>query len=147
MTGFMDLDKTEEPGIKEENCQLAVPKRKDKERKPKILKLNSSGKSGNDRKEENIDENFSEGRHVNTLVASFQELDEKIKSLMEKGDPSENPSTCFCKVCGQRGATQSLKDHIEAKHLEGISLPCNICEKVFKSRVSLRMHKSRTHKV
>ena len=110
MTGFMDLEKAEEPKIKEENCQTAVPKKK--ERKPKILKPNSTGgKSGNKGKEENTVENFSEGSHINTLVASFQELDEKIKSLMGKGDPSEIQSTCFCKVCGQRGATQSLKDH------------------------------------
>ena len=27
-----------------------------------------------------------------------------------------------------------MKDHIEANHLEGISLPCNYCDKIFRSR-------------
>ena len=138
ITGLMA--KSKEPDIKEEKAVM-------KNRKAKVIKQRStSGKSGNDVKEENAVENISEGKHIETLVESFQELDEKIMSLMEKGDQYEKENIYYCNVCGQRGMKYSLKDHIEAKHLEGISLPCNICEKVFKSRVSLRMHKSRTHK-
>ena len=135
----------EEPDIKQENCQKTALKKKVKNRKAKIIEQSST--SGNDGKEENAAENISEGKHIETLVKSFQEIDEKIKSLIEKGDSFEKETNYFCKVCGQRGVKNSLKDHIEAKHLEGTSLPCNLCVKVFKSRVSLRMHKSRTHKI
>ena len=138
ITGF--AAKSKEPDAKEVKAVL-------KNRKEKVIKQSSTkGNSGNDGKEENAVENTSEGKHIETLVNSFQVLDEKIMSLLEKGDPSEKENIYYCNVCGLRGMKNSLKDHVEAKHLEGISLPCNICEKAFKSRVSLRMHKSRMHK-
>ena len=45
------------------------------------------------------------------------------------------------KVCGKEGAGIAIRDHIEANHLEGVSLPCNICGKEFRSRMTLRRHK------
>ena len=135
ITGFMA--KSKEPVAKEEKAGL-------KNRKAKAIKQSST--NGNPGNEENAVEKTSEGKHIETLVQSFQELDEKIMSLLEKGDPSERENIYYCNVCGLRGMKNSLKDHVETKHLEGISLPCNMCEKAFKSRVSLRMHKSRMHK-
>ena len=38
-----------------------------------------------------------------------------------------------------------IKKHIESNHVEGICVPCNLCEKTFRSRDSLRMHKRRNH--
>jgi len=52
----------------------------------------------------------------------------------------------ICKVCGKEGEGRNLKDHIESKHLEGIVIPCNFCRKTFKTRNSLRYHKSQFHK-
>ena len=46
-----------------------------------------------------------------------------------------------CKVCGKEGMGSAIKDHIEANHIEGIVLPCNLCEKTFRSRKTLREHK------
>ena len=46
----------------------------------------------------------------------------------------------ICKVCGKEGRQSNIRDHIEANHLEGIVLPCNLGEKTFRSRVSLRHH-------
>ena len=83
-----------------------------------------------------------------------QELDEKVKSMIEKsgtrmqvGKTNETKRVCICKMCGKQGRWVAIRDHIEAKHLEGVSLACNQCEKTFGSRHNLRMHKSLNHKV
>ena len=74
----------------------------------------------------------------------FEELEERVKSMMEKSKnslPYRNQKADICKVCGKEGMSNAIKDHIEANHLEGIVIPCNICEKTFRSRASLRPHK------
>ena len=52
----------------------------------------------------------------------------------------------LCKVCGKEGSMQNIMSHIEANHISGISIPCDLCEKHFMSRYSLRIHKSRDHR-
>ena len=49
----------------------------------------------------------------------------------------------ICKVCGKATA---ITNHIEANHLDGVSVPCNLCEKILRSRAALRTHISRYHK-
>ena len=82
----------------------------------------------------------------NPTSGDLQELDEKVKSMMEK---SQNLTQCtsrgtrkadICKVCGKEGEGINIRDHIESNHLEGISLPCNTCGNTFRSRQSLRKH-------
>ena len=47
----------------------------------------------------------------------------------------------------EKGANhKNMKDHIEANHLEGISVPCNLCEEVFRSRHSKANHVSLFHR-
>ena len=46
-----------------------------------------------------------------------------------------------CKVCGKEGFSTQIKDHIEANHIEGIVIPCNLCDKTFRSRNNFRQHK------
>ena len=87
----------------------------------------------------------------------MQALDEKVKSIMAKsqnkikigtklnGTPMYGRSF-ICKVCGKEGQFTNIRDHIEAKHLEGISIPCNFCERTCISRYSLRYHTRRNHK-
>ena len=80
----------------------------------------------------------------NFVSEDLQELDEKVKSMMEKGQQiSSNGKnkTKICKLCGKEGQYVAIRDHIEANHLEGVSLPCNVCEKIFRSRMILRKHK------
>ena len=86
----------------------------------------------------------------------LQALDEKVKSMMEKGQkmiicgktargtPIQNTSS-ICKVCGKEGIKTSIRNHIESKHLEGICIPCDFCGNIFSSRASLNIHKSRYH--
>ena len=54
--------------------------------------------------------------------------------------------TGICKVCGKEGSLSLIKQHIETNHLEGISIPCAMCEKVFSSRNGLSQHKSKFHR-
>ena len=78
------------------------------------------------------------------------ELDEKCNSMMEKTSKKKENSThplYRCKVCGKEAIIGDLKKHIEANHLEGVSIPCNSCEKTFRSRASLAMHIRRNHKI
>ena len=78
--------------------------------------------------------------------ADFKELDERVKSMMEKSQNKYDNGQHLadrCKVCGKEGKGGNIKDHIEANHLHGIVIPCNLCDKTFRSRNSLRIHKSR----
>ena len=67
-------------------------------------------------------------------VEGFQELDEKCNAIMEKTDKRQANGfpLYLCKVCGKEEIKSAIVKHIENKHVEGISIPCNICEKVFR---------------
>ena len=77
------------------------------------------------------------------------ELEETVKSMIGKsqnlyqGGKYGKELASICKVCGKEGRSNALKDHIETNHLEGIIVPCDLCEKTFRSRDSLRHHKKR----
>ena len=79
----------------------------------------------------------------NAFSGDVDELEVRVKSMMEK---SKNKSfggdqlADICKVCGKEGRGSAIKDHIEANHLEGIIIPCNLCDKTFRSRNALRHH-------
>ena len=82
----------------------------------------------------------------NFVSGDLQELDEKVKSMMEKttkqipNGAQKMAYVYICKVCGKEGQGIAIRDHIEGNHLEGVSLPCNVCGKVYRSRASLRKH-------
>ena len=82
----------------------------------------------------------------NFTSGDLQLLDEKVKSMMEKSQnliPHKQHGTqkaYICKLCGKEGAGIAIRDHIEANHLEGVSLPCNVCGKECRSRMILRKH-------
>jgi len=71
------------------------------------------------------------------------ELDEQVKSMMTKSEnmlPNGRQKADICNVCGKEGKGNAIKDHIEANHLEGVSIPCKDCEKTFRTRNGLRKH-------
>ena len=94
---------------------------------------------------------FKRQKSENTTVAipgnfsgDLDELDEKVKSMMEKSQNRVAGRSEFadrCQVCGKEGQGRNIKDHIEANHLEGIIIPCNLCDKTFRSRNGFRKHK------
>ena len=89
---------------------------------------------------------------TNQFSGDLAALDQKVKSMMERsqnmisngkqadGTP-KRATALICKVCGKEGAPNSMRHHIEANHLEGISIPCDYCGKIYSSRASLSDHK------
>ena len=76
----------------------------------------------------------------------LQQLDETVKSMMETSQQMFQYGKQGmkhgkqCKVCGKEGRANTIRQHIEANHLEGVSIPCNHCDKIFRSRPSLSQH-------
>ena len=80
----------------------------------------------------------------NNFSGDLVELEERVKSMMEKSQDrmvGRRGFVYICKVCGKEDEGSHMKDHIEANHLEGIIIPCNHCEKTFRSRNGLRLHR------
>ena len=85
----------------------------------------------------------------NNFSGDHYQLQEMVMSMMEKSDnnyPNQNIKADRCKICGKEGKGNAIKNHIEANHIEGIALPCSLCEKTFRSRNALKMHIRFHHK-
>ena len=85
---------------------------------------------------------------ANEHPALIQKLDERINTFMTKSSRKNKHGQPFyvCNVCGKEDIHGHMKVHIEANHLEGISVPCSFCEKMFGSRNAKATHISRYHK-
>ena len=97
---------------------------------------------------QNVDKNVGKMGLTSNFSGDLQELDNKTNTMMVK---SSNKSVRgkrlhTCTVCGKESEITQLKNHIEANHLKGISVPCNLCNKTFKSRNALSIHKHSNHK-
>ena len=82
---------------------------------------------------------------VGTIAMNSDEIvkiDEKIKEYIDRDDQG----IYKCTYCGKIGDKfkSHMKNHIET-HLEGLSFPCHLCDKIFRSRNSLFIHKHRIH--
>ena len=135
MKGFMESTEESQP----RNLLLPV-KPKTETEKPKITKFATANKEST-----TVVDEIKPKIEADVKAATaelFQEIDAKIKPFLVKDDLRRGFS---CKVCGKHGDSGTIKDHIEAIHLEGISLPCNFCKTMLKSRSSLKMHKRRHH--
>ena len=71
--------------------------------------------------------------HIDTTTKA------KIQSLMEKGTGGYS-----CNNCGYISKIKShMQEHVE-KHIEGLEYPCDSCNKIMRSSLSLRNHKQKT---
>ena len=64
----------------------------------------------------------------------LEDLEEKVVSMMKKSQNlclKGKQKAYISKVCGKEAKGRDIKDHIEANHLHGIAIPCNLCEKTF----------------
>ena len=82
---------------------------------------------------------------VNTDVnlENISEVNERIEQNIVKN----LDGTYSCQICGKNSGKWKthIKNHIET-HLEGLCFNCPMCEKTFRSRPSLAMHKHKNHK-
>ena len=71
-------------------------------------------------------------------TSNLEEVDQKIEELTDRVN-----GVWTCKACGKTSQRKlQLGWHIET-HLDGLSFPCNECDKTFRSRSSLHSHKFR----
>ena len=83
-----------------------------------------------------------------SISVDLEGLDDQINSMIsltEKVDHA-NRKMVTCNVCGNEGPRAFVVRHIEAKHITGVSHPCDICGKTARSRNALIVHKSTYHK-
>ena len=88
-------------------------------------------------------ENLQAGQAKLQFSGELQDLEEKVKSLMEiteKLVPNGKQRAHVCKMCGKEGLGSNIKNHIEAYHLQDICVPCGLCENTFKTRAALKLH-------
>ena len=74
---------------------------------------------------------------VNSMIGRNENMVKVSEGIMIKA--------YVCQVCGREGQGHVIRDHIEAIHLEGISVPCNSCNQTFRTRQALRKHNSKLH--
>ena len=85
-----------------------------------------------------------------TNYTNIESLNQQVKSMMETSDnanPYGRGRARLCKVCGKEGSWNQIRNHIEANHITGIFISCDLCGQVFKSRSALEMHKFRKHRL
>ena len=85
-----------------------------------------------------------------TVYTNIQEMNKQITSLISKSDmylTGSHPETraSKCNVCGKLGQKSVIRDHVEAHHVKAIRRNCDLCGKSFKTRNSLKGHKSLQH--
>ena len=84
--------------------------------------------------------------------ADYEAFDEDILDEMINEMIHKNESLYTCTVCGKAtsgkslGKRQNLRDHVEARHVVGVSHNCQICGAEAKTRNSQRMHMRSYHK-
>merc|ERR1712129_399499 len=89
---------------------------------------------------------------VANISSDFAALDDQVNAMMVKSSnmiANGNGRKTFaltCTACGKEGNRSNIRDHIEANHVEGVSIPCNFCDKVSRSRGGLRQHIANNHK-
>ena len=72
---------------------------------------------------------------------NLEELDKRVNASYDRIDGS-----FVCKFCSKSfNRVFNVKEHVEI-HFDGLSFPCDLCEKTFRSRNILRKHKNRFHK-
>ena len=111
--------------------------------------------SGN-RKSQYIDNYTSKNKEVAMSVVDkvmvshssssedITEVESTVTQYIEKCADGGNK----CTLCGkvEKRYLSHLKNHIET-HLEGLSFPCQLCGKTFRSRNALSIHKTRYHSI
>ena len=85
---------------------------------------------------------------VSHIFKTFvSEIESVVESFMRKAD-SELGLVWECTQCGKTSKKKSnIKEHVEANHIQGLQIQCPMCQRIFKSRASLRIHNFNVHRV
>ena len=81
-----------------------------------------------------------------------KDLDARVKALIGRSETIVKLSDkkvikpYVCQICEKEGQWTTIRDHVEANHLERVVITCNMCHKTFSTRNAHRQHKSRIHK-
>ncbi len=82
---------------------------------------------------------------INLPVGSkenLKDINQKVNEFLEITESGKFK----CSICGKEAKQKiQIQYHIET-HVEGIEIPCSMCNKIFRSRHTLALHKSRQHK-
>ena len=81
------------------------------------------------------------------VAGSFSDLNtEEINQKIEEYLVRAEDGTYSCGACGKAGThLGDMRKHMET-HMEGLSFPCQSCDKTFRSRNLLNVHKSKYHR-
>ena len=100
----------------------------------------------------NVDNNLKQKVAVPKYISGdLQKLGEQINSMVESSQniiqhgKMQTTRAKICKVCRKEGDPSEIRRHIEAQHLDGVSLPCKDCEKTFRRRASFWQHTRTWH--
>ena len=89
-----------------------------------------------EKKEKTSNERIVPINSPNLNYENIEELDQNIEAMIAK-QPDGN---YYCRKCGRTSNKRSnMKAHAEV-HFDGLSFPCQYCDKSFRSRNSFRMH-------
>ena len=70
-----------------------------------------------------------------TPAVDFKEMDEQIKTMMSRGQTMRKDGlhkNTLSIICGKEGQYVNIRDHIKARQMYSISIPCNFCKKIFR---------------
>ena len=115
-----------------------------KEHKKEFLNVNNTDPKTYKIKPESTEDIFQLDQQsiVSANSGDFTEIDDKIYENMEKNTDGKYS----CKICDRVMPLKTrMKEHVET-HIDNLSFPCNICEKMFRSRHSLKVHISKYHR-
>ena len=91
---------------------------------------------------------------VDKIVVPISSTDiSDVRKTVQQYIETDSNGKSKCTICGKEvvsnhhptTARQRLEKHIET-HLEGLSFPCQLCGKTFRSRNALNIHRTRNHK-
>ena len=71
------------------------------------------------------------------ICVDLEDLDQQIRSMITKSDLTTGTGQgkmATCNICGKQGPYFNMPNHVEAKHITGLSHACDICGKLSRSR-------------
>ena len=77
------------------------------------------------------------------IIKRSKTLNDKIMTLMMKKNGKFHCLAPYCDYSSVKSG--HMKEHVESNHISGVSYPCQICHKIYKSRAGYRIHFKREH--